>query len=946
MPRLITFGGLSLVADDGSTPIRLRPQRLALLAVLAAATPRGVTRERLLGLFWPDSDEEAARHSLRQALYSLRHELGRDPVRGTGADLRLDLAVLGADVSELHAALGAGDRGRAADLVTGPFLDGFYLSNAPEFERWVEEERGRLAALAMTLLEGLARDTEAAGDADSALARRRQLTLLDPVSGRHALAYLKALSARGERAEALAFARTHEANVRRVLEADPDPQVQQMVRELRAMAPPAPEPRAAPTLAPGPRPAYLPAVGPRAKASPRRRLVLAGVVTAALGLAALALWRARGEAEAPSRVLAVGFVGEAGLPDSLRIGGVLIDMLATNLGRIEGLSVLANSRVLEMMPDAGVSRAGGYGEAARRAGATEILEGHLRAGPGLLALELSRVDLRRGLVLNAYRVTAPDRYALVDSATAAIAADLRVAIPAGSVSEATTRSPIAYRLYEEALRAHFQADHAAAYRLLRAAMDEDPDFVMATYYAALSSLDLYPDSVPVFLRRARDRASRSPARVRHLIAARYAWVTQEIRAVAVADTLAVLLPDDPEAQRLIGTIRATAGDFGPAVAAYNRAIALDSAALASPRKPCRLCNALAELTGVYQWWDSTGAAERTLRRWVRLRPDDPNGWADLAPFLERLGRWEEAGQVWPRAVALGRPPDREGSMLSLAMQGHYAEAEQALRAMLGSPRPETRGSARWYLLIVLRNRGRLREAAEVLGRGGSGQMLVQASDTLPSDPINQAILAFDAGRFRDAARQFHAISAGFRADSFPGRRARTVSWWLTLSATASAAAGDTARVRALADSVGAISAGSLYGRDPGLPYFLRGLLAAREGRHGEAVQLFRQAHYSPTYGFTRINYELGRSLLALGRAEEAVAAVQPALRGGIDGSNLYITRTELHELLAQAFDRAGRPDSAAAHYRAVADAWERADPPFAPRLRAARTWLARHRSAG
>ena len=76
--RLLTFGGLALVRDDASTAPRVRSPRLALLAALAVAGERGMSRERLMGFFWPDSDEARGRHSLRQALYVLRQELGRD----------------------------------------------------------------------------------------------------------------------------------------------------------------------------------------------------------------------------------------------------------------------------------------------------------------------------------------------------------------------------------------------------------------------------------------------------------------------------------------------------------------------------------------------------------------------------------------------------------------------------------------------------------------------------------------------------------------------------------------------------------------------------------------------------------------------------------------------------------------------------------------------------
>jgi len=85
--------------------------------------------------------------------------------------------------------------------------------------------------------------------------------------------------------------------------------------------------------------------------------------------------------------------------------------------------------------------------------------------------------------------------------------------------------------------------------------------------------------------------------------------------------------------------------------------------------------------------------------------------------------------------------------------------------------------------------------------------------------------------------------------------------------------------------------------------------------------------------------------LASGAAAAALvflAVLQPALRGDIDASNLYVTRTELHELLARSFDELAQRDSAAAHYQAVAKAWERADLLYHARRDSARTWLAQN----
>ncbi|MGH7461638.1 MAG: winged helix-turn-helix domain-containing protein, partial [Longimicrobiales bacterium] len=93
MLRLRTFGGLS-IERDGHVIEQLSAQRkaLAILAVLAAAPPAGVSRDKLLAMFWPERDADRARGALKQLLHVLRRELG-EAVRGT-AELRLDGALL------------------------------------------------------------------------------------------------------------------------------------------------------------------------------------------------------------------------------------------------------------------------------------------------------------------------------------------------------------------------------------------------------------------------------------------------------------------------------------------------------------------------------------------------------------------------------------------------------------------------------------------------------------------------------------------------------------------------------------------------------------------------------------------------------------------------------------------------------------------------------------
>src|SRR5205085_11359854 len=106
--RLRTFGSVELI-DDGqpvSGPMTQR-RRLALLALLAAAGERAVSRDKLVGWLWPESDEAKARHALSQWLFLLRKDLPPDSLVGTD-ELRLDAAVLPSDVASFRAALAAG----------------------------------------------------------------------------------------------------------------------------------------------------------------------------------------------------------------------------------------------------------------------------------------------------------------------------------------------------------------------------------------------------------------------------------------------------------------------------------------------------------------------------------------------------------------------------------------------------------------------------------------------------------------------------------------------------------------------------------------------------------------------------------------------------------------------------------------------------------------------
>ena len=230
MLRVVTLGGLAL---ERSTPplsaSQVRPQGLGLLARLAAAGERGVSRDKIVGCFWPEKDERAALHSLSQALHRLRAQLDTDDIVLGTRILRLNPARVTSDAAQLDEAHRAHDARRVVELYRGPFLDGIYFSGAPELEHWVENERLRLAGVHASALRTLARSAVAAADHDEAARWWRELLALDPLDGSVAAELIHSLASAGDEGAALREARHHLALVRAELQAEPNERVRAFI---------------------------------------------------------------------------------------------------------------------------------------------------------------------------------------------------------------------------------------------------------------------------------------------------------------------------------------------------------------------------------------------------------------------------------------------------------------------------------------------------------------------------------------------------------------------------------------------------------------------------------------------------------------------------------------------------------------------------------------------
>ncbi|MEJ2205561.1 MAG: BTAD domain-containing putative transcriptional regulator [Gemmatimonadota bacterium] len=209
-------------------------KRLGLFAYLASAPGRFQGRDRLLGLFWPASDEPHARNALRNLLHQLRQIVG-DGVLVTRGDQGVGVAVerVWCDVAAFRAACAAEAWEEAVKLYQGPLLEGRYFSEAPEFEEWVETERTQLARAAAHAARSMVESARARGNDAEIITWARVGMNLEAFDETFVRDVMEGLARTGQSALALDEFAQFATRLRRGLDVEPSPDIRALADELR-----------------------------------------------------------------------------------------------------------------------------------------------------------------------------------------------------------------------------------------------------------------------------------------------------------------------------------------------------------------------------------------------------------------------------------------------------------------------------------------------------------------------------------------------------------------------------------------------------------------------------------------------------------------------------------------------------------------------------------------
>ena len=231
------LGSLGLRGADGQEVLSVlaQPKRMAILAYLAAASPRGfIRRDTLAGLFWPEGDQAHARATLRKSIHHLRKSLGEDSVLNRGdEEIGLDWGRVECDAIRFQEAIEEEAWGSALETYRGDFLEGFFLSGCPEFEQWADGERVRLRELAAGAAWTLAHQHLNAGrvvDGERMGQRALSHVCTDESEARR---FIQALMEAGDRAAAVRFYERFAQVLHETLDLEPSSETTALVEAIR-----------------------------------------------------------------------------------------------------------------------------------------------------------------------------------------------------------------------------------------------------------------------------------------------------------------------------------------------------------------------------------------------------------------------------------------------------------------------------------------------------------------------------------------------------------------------------------------------------------------------------------------------------------------------------------------------------------------------------------------
>lgn len=228
------LGPVELSIDGTPPPADLLWRKnVALMVYLARAPGRARTREQIIGLLWGEKPETAARHSLNEALRTIRRHAGDDSLDTSGGQIRLSPDAVHLDIDSMEELVGHDDLESAGNSIAGLFMEGFSVPDAWEFEEWLSAERRLWKRRGTEILCELAAARVDRGDTTGAADAAQHALALDSTCEPACRAAMKAMALGGDRSGALALFDEFAQRLLDVAAIDPDDKTVELATRIR-----------------------------------------------------------------------------------------------------------------------------------------------------------------------------------------------------------------------------------------------------------------------------------------------------------------------------------------------------------------------------------------------------------------------------------------------------------------------------------------------------------------------------------------------------------------------------------------------------------------------------------------------------------------------------------------------------------------------------------------
>lgn len=627
-------------------------------------------------------------------------------------------------------------------------------------------------------------------------------------------------------------------------------------------------------------------------------------------------------------------------------------MLLTSLAQTEGLDVVSNTRVQEIVSQLGAPSlqdldAAALAEFAARSGAGAVVVGDLYYTGTEYRFDVQVEDVDEGRVLNAYSATGPFVFALVDDLAGQIRAGLELDTtpPTASIAAVTTDSLEAWRAYDQGMAFLANVRLAEAVGAFEEAVRLDPDFAMAHFYLGRLPLLLADISMAAehdaFVLANMDRI---PERDRLFVGGEFARShdNDPERAADLFEELVGRYPDYEPGWVRLTSVRAQPGQpfTDLQIETLQRGI---EAMPASGVLHNQLGYAMLS-RGRY------AEAVRAIERYIELNPEEANAYDSLAEMYTVSGQPAMGFEMYTESLEVD--PTWTGGYFgrteTLAMLGRYNEAleeiERAQEVWLQvSPSPFS-----GYLLtkgMLLSKLGRYDEAME-LSNELPPELAAAGADVQMAGRLFAIHYALEAEDLA-TARELITASLAIGSNTDDPAAGDLLIAGRTLEGVVEVRAGNLAAARRIRSEIGDEPRESLY--DVFGTNLLGAEIALADGDLEAAERLFRatepelKAFYSASVAPASLilnNHVFRDGVARVKVAQGDLAAAIRIYRNLItmDLGSKYTSFVDLRYVLrlAELLDETGQTEEAGEQYLRFAGLWNNADPQFQPLVEQAR----------